>query len=64
MLSKTLVATWIGGLLVSLGGAKAQIPDLLTASIDDLAAGLQQGDFSSVELTNAYIARIRETQGM
>lgn len=37
-----------------------EIPDLLHASVDDLAQGLESGAFSSVQLTRAYLARIAE----
>jgi len=37
-------------------------PDLLTASLDEISAGLKEGYFTAVELTAAYIARIQETQ--
>ncbi|PWZ02428.1 amidase signature enzyme [Testicularia cyperi] len=35
-------------------------PDLLNAGIDDLQAGLERGDYTSVELIEAYLARIDE----
>jgi len=37
-------------------------PDLLTATFEEITAGLNKGHFTSVELTEAYIARITETQ--
>lgn len=37
-------------------------PDLLTATLEEVASGLDNGLFTSVELTQAYIARIQETQ--
>jgi len=37
-------------------------PDLLTASLDEIFTGLNEGLFTAVELTAAYIARIQETQ--
>jgi len=37
-------------------------PDLLTATFEDISAGLDKGAFTAVELTAAYIARIAETQ--
>lgn len=36
------------------------LPDLLDATLDDLRAGLDNGDFTSVDLVSAYIARIEE----
>ncbi|TLD12857.1 uncharacterized protein PgNI_02847 [Pyricularia grisea] len=39
-----------------IGGVK--FPSLLDASIDDLAQGLQDGLFTSVDLVNAYLTRI------
>lgn len=39
-----------------------QLPDLFHASIADLSAGLWQGNFSSVDLTRAYLARISSTR--
>jgi amidase len=35
-------------------------PTLIEATIDDLAGGLSSGLFTSVDLVNTYIARIRE----
>ena len=35
-------------------------PDLLEADIDELQTGLARGDFSSVDLVAAYLARIQE----
>jgi len=37
-------------------------PDLLTATFEEISAGLNKGHFTAVELTEAYIARITETQ--
>lgn len=37
------------------------LPDLYSASIDDIRKGLESGAFTSVDLTAAYIARIEET---
>jgi len=39
-------------------------PDLLTATFEEISAGLNKGHFTAVELTEAYIARITETQSM
>ncbi|KAM7192659.1 putative amidase [Rhypophila sp. PSN 637] len=36
------------------------VPSLLDATIDDLRAGLEDGDFTSVDLVTAYIARITD----
>ncbi|KAG2136071.1 amidase signature domain-containing protein [Suillus bovinus] len=36
------------------------LPDLLYATIDDLQSGLAAGTFTSVDLVNAYVARIDE----
>ena len=36
-------------------------PDLLDATLLQLTTGLQDGDFTSVDLVNAYLARIGET---
>ncbi|KAI9703394.1 MAG: hypothetical protein M1820_005866 [Bogoriella megaspora] len=35
-------------------------PSLIDVTLDDLVSGLEQGLFTSVDLTNAYIQRIRE----
>ncbi|RPD68054.1 amidase signature enzyme [Lentinus tigrinus ALCF2SS1-7] len=43
-----------------LPAAKNAFPDLYEASISELQAGLQNGDFSSVDLVEAYLARIEE----
>ncbi|GJC84362.1 putative amidase ARB_02965 [Colletotrichum liriopes] len=37
-------------------------PPLLDATLDDLSQGLESGLFTSVDLVNAYVARIRETK--
>jgi len=37
-----------------------QFPDLYEASIEELQAGLENGDFTSVDLVKAYFARINE----
>jgi hypothetical protein len=37
-------------------------PDLLTATFEEISSGLDKGLFTAVELTQAYIARIQETQ--
>jgi amidase len=39
----------------------AGFPGLLDATLDDLRHGLDSGAFTSVDLVNAYIARIKET---
>ncbi|KAK4208622.1 putative amidase [Rhypophila decipiens] len=49
-----LVIVWVQVCLVW------ALPSLLDATIDDLRAGLEDGDFTSVELVTAYIARITE----
>jgi len=46
----------------SLCKSTSPYPDLLTASFEDISNGLDQGLFTAVELTTAYIARIQETQ--
>jgi len=38
------------------------IPDLLSVTLDELADGLDKGHFTSVQLVQAYLARINETQ--
>lgn len=38
----------------------AKVPSLLVASLDELSAGLEAGEFTSVDLTRAYIERINE----
>lgn len=40
--------------------ASGQFPQLLDATLDELRRGLDGGQFSSVDLTKAYIARINE----
>lgn len=37
-----------------------KLPDLLYASLEDINAGLAAKDFTSVDLTLAYIARLQE----
>ncbi|KAM7218658.1 amidase [Rhypophila decipiens] len=49
-----LVIVWVQVCLVW------ALPSLLDATIDDLRAGLEDGDFTSVDLVTAYIARITE----
>ncbi|KAH8811102.1 amidase signature domain-containing protein [Xylogone sp. PMI_703] len=39
---------------------RVDIPDLFTATIDDVQDGLTCGNFTSVQLTQAYLARISE----
>jgi amidase len=39
-----------------------KIPDLLTVTLDELSDGLSKGHFTSVQLVEAYLARINETQ--
>lgn len=46
--------------LYSNDGKNGTYPDLLDASISELQAGLERRDFSSVELVQAYLARIEE----
>lgn len=36
------------------------LPDLLTASLEDIKAGLEGSRFTSVDLVTAYLARIEE----
>ena len=36
------------------------LPDLLTASLEDIKAGLEGSQFTSVDLVTAYLARIEE----
>lgn len=43
--------------------ASGQFPQLLDATLDELRQGLDGGRFSSVDLTKAYIARIKEVNG-
>ncbi|KAH7928864.1 amidase signature enzyme [Leucogyrophana mollusca] len=43
-----------------LSDSTSGFPDLYEASIADLQSGLQQGSFTSVDLVNAYLARIEE----
>ncbi|KZT56007.1 amidase signature enzyme [Calocera cornea HHB12733] len=51
-------------IVFALGGTAAfgspELPDLLDASIAELQAGLEKGDFTSVDLVKAYLARIEE----
>ncbi|SPO25618.1 related to Amidase family protein [Ustilago trichophora] len=46
--------------LYSNDGKNGRYPDLLDASISELQAGLERRDFTSVELVQAYLARIDE----
>ncbi|KAJ7150326.1 amidase signature enzyme [Mycena filopes] len=41
----------------------AALPDLYDATIAQLQAGLDAGQFTSVDLVNAYLARIKEVNG-
>lgn len=41
--------------------ATYQSPDLLDATLEDLRTGLDAGHFTSVDLVNTYLARIKET---
>ncbi|KAI6416649.1 hypothetical protein MCOR20_000866 [Pyricularia oryzae] len=45
----------------TIGGV--EFPSLLDATIEDLAQGLQDRLFSSVDLVNAYLARIQDVDG-
>lgn len=40
-----------------------QLPSLIDADLEDLATGLENGHFTSVDLVNAYVARIKEVNG-
>lgn len=40
------------------------LPDLLTATLDELAAGLDSGAFTSLQLIKAYLARIEEVNNI
>ncbi|KAG2140038.1 glutamyl-tRNA amidotransferase subunit A [Suillus cothurnatus] len=42
------------------GMPRLPLPDLLYATINDLQSGLAAGTFTSVDLVNAYVARINE----
>ncbi|KJX94736.1 hypothetical protein TI39_contig4162g00008 [Zymoseptoria brevis] len=58
-------ATWLSFAL-SLQGTLAQstqYPSLTEATLDELAAGLESGAWTSVDLVKAYIARIQEVNG-
>lgn len=58
-------ATWLSFAL-SLQGTLAQstqYPSLTEATLDELAAGLESGSWTSVDLVKAYIARIQEVNG-
>jgi amidase len=39
----------------------AELPGLLHITLDEVAEGLSNGIFTSVDLVNAYIARIEES---
>lgn len=41
---------------------RKHLPDLLTATLDDITRGLEHGTFTAVELVTAYMSRIEETQ--
>ncbi|KAJ7641745.1 amidase signature enzyme [Roridomyces roridus] len=49
-------------LLATLANA-VTLPDLYEATITELQAGLTAGDFTSVDLVNAYLARINQVNG-
>ena len=38
-------------------------PSLSCASVEDIVVGLEEGQFTSVDLVNAYTARILEVNG-
>ncbi|KHN96415.1 glutamyl-tRNA(Gln) amidotransferase subunit A [Metarhizium album ARSEF 1941] len=46
--------------LVSASAIRAELPSLLDATLDELRQGLDAGLFTSVDLTKAYIARIKD----
>ncbi|KZP00704.1 amidase signature enzyme [Calocera viscosa TUFC12733] len=66
LLARIVLACFTGLALlcVVLGSTAAfsspELPDLLDASISELQAGLERGDFTSVDLVNSYLARIEE----
>ncbi|KAF2825272.1 amidase signature enzyme, partial [Ophiobolus disseminans] len=44
--------------LTSVVAAYSKFPDLLDAGVEELTLGLERGDFSSVQLVEAYVGRI------
>ncbi|OIW34652.1 amidase signature enzyme [Coniochaeta ligniaria NRRL 30616] len=55
-------AIWLGITSVASGATVKgkPFPDLIDVTIDDLASGLSSGLFTSVDLVNAYVARIAQ----
>jgi len=45
---------------VAMKDASINLPDLFTATIEEISNGLDSRSFSSVHLTTAYLARIQE----
>ncbi|OHE99887.1 amidase [Colletotrichum orchidophilum] len=62
ILKAAICLIWPASELATCGQKPASaIPSLIDATLDDLSNGLSSGIFTSVDLVNAYIARIRET---
>jgi amidase len=60
-LSIVLCLPWLATVICApLQGRATELPDLYEATFDELAAGLEAGDFTSVDLVKAYFARIEE----
>lgn len=50
--------------LAGVSAGQSKYPPLLDATLDDLRQGLDSGLFTSVDLVNAYLARINETSDL
>ncbi|RYP88175.1 hypothetical protein DL770_004680 [Monosporascus sp. CRB-9-2] len=62
----TVSSAWlaVAGFANALSSVKGKpFPSLIDVTIDDLQDGLRSGLFSSVDLVNAYLARIQEVNG-
>ncbi|RYP37325.1 hypothetical protein DL767_002968 [Monosporascus sp. MG133] len=62
----TVSSAWlaVAGFTSALSSVKGKpFPSLIDVTIDDLQEGLRSGLFSSVDLVNAYLARIQEVNG-
>ncbi|KAL2284186.1 hypothetical protein FJTKL_09157 [Diaporthe vaccinii] len=61
VLAISVVAAWDQPSLSTYQGPAPLYPPLIDAALTDLSSGLESGAFTSVDLVQAYIARIKET---
>lgn len=59
---ENFIVIWLLLVVAALG--RTQLPPLLSATLEELSQGLETGAFTSVELVQAYIARIEETNAL